>query len=116
MTCGVVAIPLRAADCSTPDLTLAYPQAANITNMWGDILFRLEIGADGAPAIISVEWKANPKIDPPALLAVSAKSVALSIRYPLECIGRTVDVERRVLSEHSIQGFLNESDPITFRS
>ena len=93
VTCGIVAIPLRAADCSTPDLTLAYPQAANMANMWGDILFHLEIGVDGAPAIINTEWKANPKIDPPALLAVAAKSVALSTRYPLECVGQALDLE-----------------------
>ena len=93
LTCGVVAVPLRAAECSTPDLTLAYPQIANTMNMWGDILFHIEIGADGVPAIINMEWMANPKIDPRPLLAVSAKSVALSIRYPLECVGQAVDLE-----------------------
>jgi len=90
---GIVAIPPRAAVCSTPDLTLAYPQAANMANMWGVILFHVEIGIDGAPPVTKMEWTANPKIDPPALLAVSAKSVVLSIRFPLECVGQAVDLE-----------------------
>lgn len=64
-----------------------------MSNISGDILFQLEIGADGTPAIIGMKWKPNPEIHPPPLLAVSAKSVALGIRYPLECAGQIVDFE-----------------------
>ncbi len=77
-----------------------------MANMWGDLLLHLEIGADGTPAIISTEWKPNPKIDPPALLATAARSVVSGIRYPLECANQKVDLElsyrKRVLSDRSI--------------
>lgn len=92
-TCGATVILLRAEECSTPDLTLAYPQAANMANVWGDVLLRLEIGADGTPAVTSVEWKPNPKIHPPPVLAIAAKSVAVNIRYPLDCANHSVDLE-----------------------
>jgi hypothetical protein len=64
-----------------------------MANVRGDILVHLEIGADGTPAIISIEWKPNPKIDPPGLLATAAKNVALNLRYPLDCANRTIDLE-----------------------
>ena len=60
--------------------------------MWGDLLFHLEIGADGTPAIISSEWKPNPKIDPPPFHADGAKDVVLSIRYPLAWAHQPVDL------------------------
>src|SRR4051794_27092476 len=91
--CTATLVPLRAEECSTPDLTLAYPPAANMANMWGDLLLHLEIGADGTPAIISTEWKPNPKVDPPALLATAAKNVVLSIHYPRACAHQTLDLE-----------------------
>ena len=91
--CEATAISLRAEQCSTPDLKLTYPPAANMANMWGDILLHLEIAADGTPAVTSMEWKPNPKIDPPALLATAAKNVALNIRYPLDCGNQAVDLE-----------------------
>jgi len=92
-TCVATVSSLLAEECSTPDLTLNYPPAANMTNMWGDVLLHLKIGADGTPAVTSIEWKPNPKIDPPALLATAAKNVALNIRYPLDCANQTVDLE-----------------------
>ncbi len=91
--CSATTISLRAEECSTPDLTLAYPPAASMLNMWGDVLLHLQIGPDGTPAIISTEWKPNPKIDPPALLATAAKDAVLRIRYPQDCAGQTVDLE-----------------------
>jgi len=62
-------------------------------NMWGDVLIHLEIGADGTPAILGMEWKSNPKFDPPPMLGTAAKDTALSIRYPLDCANETVDLE-----------------------
>jgi hypothetical protein len=86
-------MPLCAEGCSTPDVTLVYPQLANMTNMWGDVLIHLQIGADGRPAIISIQWKSNQKFDPPPMLGTAAKDTALSIRYPLDCASEIVDLE-----------------------
>ena len=77
-----------------------------MANMSGDIVIRLEIDADGTPAIIGTVWKPNPKIDPPALLATATKNVALSIRYPLDCANQTVDLELSYRKEGPI-GSLN---------
>lgn len=62
-------------------------------NMWGDVLLRVAMGADGAPSISSIQWKPNPKIQPPASLATAAKTAVLTIHYPLDCVNQTVDLE-----------------------
>jgi hypothetical protein len=83
--------PLCAEDCSTPDLTLTYPQLANMANVTGDVVVHLRIGTDGTPIVLRIKGKQDRTRT--RLLSSGAKETATALRYPIVCADRKLDLE-----------------------
>jgi hypothetical protein len=75
-----------ARECLTPDITLVYPQMANIANVQGDVVSHLRIEPDGVARILDIKGNA------PQFLVAGATEVISTIRYPTECAGREMDL------------------------
>jgi hypothetical protein len=73
------------------DLTLAYPQLANMANVAGDLVLHLRIGADGTPVILGIKGKQKPKLT--RLLSIGATATVSILRYPSACANQKVDLE-----------------------
>ena len=89
--CGLSIASLHAEDCSTPDLTLTYPELANVANVTGDLVLHVRINRDGTPSTLGIKGRQDRKRT--RLLSKGAEETLATIRFPIVCANQTLDLE-----------------------